>query len=247
MAYKITNVVPSVTKFFGRKEGQSTCDLEGFLSQLDDYLASKPGLSESERLAEAKQFIDTSKGDIYTYTSTHKYRVLIKSYHEFKSYLRTCYATVTDVDPITALGLIFSKYRHIPPDLKDASPRIYYWISEWVNSVQSSFDPDLNSDDVNWLSTNEAGMLFMELETVGALLRLALMLGTCHPHVLQKLDKTWNKYHDLNDILLEVRKHNMGLPEMELKPTINAMVSSSSTGIQQPHKHNQQRNQFCQT
>ena len=117
LTHKFTNIAPAVTKFSGRKKGELTCDLEAFLSQVDDYLAAKPNLSDAEKLAEAKQFIDSdpTKGDISLFTRTNKYRVLIQTYPELKAYLRKAYATIGQADPVNSLALILPNIDKVLP------------------------------------------------------------------------------------------------------------------------------------
>ena len=67
LSHKVSNIVPSVQKFTGKKKGDLTCDIEGFIFEVDDYLVTKPHLSEIEHLAEAKQFIDPNPEKGYVY------------------------------------------------------------------------------------------------------------------------------------------------------------------------------------
>ena len=225
VSHRFTNVVPSVTKFSGRKKGELTCDVEGFLSQLDDYLASKPDLTAPERLAEAKQFIDTdtSKGDVSMYTRTNKYRVLLKTYEELKAYLRKSYAAVDAAHPILCLGTIVAQFRDSSGSLKDLSPTIYDWFTELATKL---------GKNAKWVVTDDDNDQYMKLDSVISMLRLGFMLGTCNPLILKHIDRDWDEFDDLTEVMEEVRKAKVPVPETELKQTVNAVNPTS--GFRKP-------------
>ena len=229
VSHKVTNIAPSVIKFAGRKKGELTCDLEGFLTQLDAYLASKPQLDSIDRLNEAKQFLepDASKGDISLFIRTNKYSQL-QTYSEFKAYLRKAYANVGESDPVNSLGIIMNKYRTEAGTLKDLSPSIYDWINEWVERVKLSTPEDDFVDSTTWVQKNDSGDYFMQLKDVATMLRLALMLGTCNPLVVRQIEREWDPYDDLTEVLEETRKAQIAIPETELKQSLNTVHSSNS-------------------
>ena len=107
MSALVNNMFPLVRKFSGVRPGDTSCDLDVFLANLDAYFESHSFLDDADRLRMAKKLIDPdpSIGDISLYTSTHKYSTL-RSYEDFKAYLRKAYPSSLEVGS--------SNYLHSP-------------------------------------------------------------------------------------------------------------------------------------
>merc|ERR1711911_544341 len=103
--HSITQHLPNINKFAGRING-SCVDVDTFLESLDSHLDATNVTDQAIRLKEAKSFLDYSKGgDICSFTAGYKFKSL-KTYDEFKDYIRSIYGRVTSSDTVKSLSKI---------------------------------------------------------------------------------------------------------------------------------------------
>ena len=80
----------------------------------------------------------------------------------------------------------------------------------------------------DWVKMNDDRVAFMEVKAVGAMLRLALTLAFCNPSVIRNIDRDWDRYDDITEIVEEVQKAKSHVAETEIKPSVNALDTTTA-------------------
>ena len=199
--HNISNRNVYVPYFSGNVPGQSL-RLEEFLDALDNYLATKHGLTEREKIAEAKSFLNYDKGDLHCYTLMDEFRFL-STYDAFKAYLRKTYrsgAVVTDpvftyLDLMRSSNADRSEYR-----THGAKDKVQ--IEQWISAL--SQNSDWVDDDGKLTPRN-----------VGQLLWATQQLYNLPKTLVNAFEKKWKPTYGLAELTQLIHKHKDKCPEFD--------------------------------
>ena len=195
--HKITTVHSPIQPFSGRgADGQLIIDLETWISQVETHITTNAaGLGDSEQLAEAKRFLDLSKGDVSRFASATEY-VELNSWKELKSYLRKVYASIGDRDPISCMAKILSQWKSSDKSYKQLQQPIFHQLQEFENVLSSSQEWTEVLNDASRIKTKDVKLL----------LNVALLLGTLPLNVIKGFTRQWKKRDGPYELDQEIEK-----------------------------------------
>ena len=191
--HRITSQVPNVRKFAGKRNKSHNPDIETWIKEVENYFTIKKDLTEQEKLAEAKQFLemDPEKGDLETQTKCVTYEERITKWSELKQFLRKRYAAVGEDHPVQTLAVILDKYYRTPKDLDVVAPKTYGWIRELETKLKSSDD---------WTYEDDNGERVMKLADFAAMQRLSMMINVYPTAVVRRMKRKWKREDDKQEI-----------------------------------------------
>ena len=198
LTHKVTTYQSPIKPFSGRNaDGQPIIDLETWISQVDTHISTDAStLSDLEKLAESRKFIDLSKGDIGRFASATEY-VELETWDGLKAYLRKVYAAIGDRDPISCMAKILSKWKSSNKSYKELQQPIFNQLMEFENVLMSSPDWTQTIDDESKMNTKDVKLL----------LHVALLLGTLPLNVIKGLTRKWKKKDGPYELDQEIEKH----------------------------------------
>ena len=220
--HAITQHQPNIIKFAGRVNGVCN-DIDTFLESLDAHLDATNVTDPSQRLKEAKSFLDLSKGgDINSFTAGWTYRKLA-TYDEFKGYLRDIYGRVTSSDTVKSLSKIFRNAAASQKDYISFAGELYNELNSFKLKVQTNQE---------WFQTPE-----IHLDNLCSLIHMSLVLAHLPKALTESFKEPLKKSNDIvtiQHLVSEYRNKIVDLDQSKLDPCntpnsrIIANVTSSS-------------------
>ena len=233
--HKLTTFHSPIQPFPGRgADGQIIIDLENWISQVETHITTNAGgLTDSERLSEAKRFLDFSKGDVSRFASATEY-VELSSWKELKDYLRKVYASIGDTDPISCMAKILSQWKTSTKTYKQLQQPIFHQLQEFENVLSNASD---------WTEV-VGGVSKMKTQDVKLLLNVALLLGTLPLKVIKGLTRKWKKRDGPYELDQEIEKHLEKRADWDanaLKPIMTVGPRKGQSPSRQPSNTEQNR------
>lgn len=226
----VTSRTPQIIKYTGRINGICP-DVNTFLQTLDYHIKAS-NIPPEHCLEEAKGYLDLTQGDISSYTASYKFKE-IKSYEEFKEYLREVYGKDGQLDPVVALSQLHRRFRESNKNYIDLAGEAYNRYTDWQLAIANS----------DWVQDGN-----IKVEDLVKLLHQATILTHLPERLVLSMNGNWNKDHDIATIHRRVEDKIGTLPNLDMS-TINgtrqtnthnrhiATVTEKTTMPTNPHTH----------
>ena len=197
--HHITQHVPNITKFCGYIDGQCD-DVELFLQSLDNHLRAKQITNDTDKINQAKSFLDLSKGDVKHYVQSYKFEE-ITTYSEFKNYLRDIYGVATSHDLVQSIAKIIRNCKDSEENFTVFGGRIYQEIRAVVQKSRSNDE---------WFPGQS-----ISCENFGRILHLSLMLSHLPKPLVESFTNPLTPRDDLATIRQAINTHKNKIPNLD--------------------------------
>ena len=232
--HSITQHLPNINKFAGRING-ACVDVDTFLESLDSHLDATNVTDQAIRLKEAKSFLDYSKGgDICSFTAGYKFKSL-KTYDEFKEYIRTVYGRPTSSDTVKYLSKILRNAASSPKDYISFGGELYNELNSFRLKVETN--PE-------WFPNSE-----IKVEDLCKLLHMSLVLAHLPRPLTESFKDPLKKTNDLATIqqyVGEYRNKIVDLDQSKLDPNPSVISRTIASVSSSPVRSSPSRQcKFC--
>ena len=197
--------VNDIPKFTGTDRGP---DLEAWIQSVEDYLNTRPNLSESQKLMEAKTHLEPKK-KAHEDSAQHVSFVMtdwrfgeITTWTGLKTHLRGLYASVTRENVVTSLSKIIREVDGLDTHYMDHASQSFVKLTGWMNLVSSS----------EWVDDENR----MNLKDVATLLQLALTLKYLPEELVSYFKPNWTPRDGVTKLKSAVEKNLSKVPNINM-------------------------------
>ena len=225
IVHEHTQRTPQIVKFCGRINGECQ-EIENFLETLDNHLTASK-VTDANKLAEARSFLDLTKGDLRFYAASWKFKTL-NSYDDLKIYLRSVYGTVTQQDPVVSLSKLLRKFHMSETGYEEFAGEAYTQLNSWMLSVEQS-------------SWGQNGMI--AIKDMATMIHQAVSLEHLPLQLVEAMPANWDNTHDLATLHRRVQDSIGKVPNLDLARLLgNKPTKTSNFQIASVSKHTEDTN-----
>ena len=201
VAFQVINTRTSLVPFAGKINGVLQQNLEAFIHAVDDLLAAKQLTDPNIILAEAKSYLDLSKGDLGAWSRSLAYSKC-RTLGELKTFLRSVYGHRKDQDSVLQLRELFK--------LSDRNGRSLVANNALTNDLLTSFRLALETS--SWVDQTTQTITLDNLVT---LLQLSSMTAALPDALVANFDISLSEKNTETDVFQQVTKHAQKVPQLD--------------------------------
>ena len=229
--HAITQHSPNIVKFAGRINGKCD-DIDTFLESLDAHLDATNITDPSQRLKEARSYLDLSKGgDISSFTAGWNFRSL-QTYEQFKSYLRNIYGRVTSSDTVKSLSKIFRNAALSDKDYISFAGELYNELNSFKLRAQTN--PE-------WFPNGQ-----IPIDNLCSLIHMSLVLAHLPKPLTESFKEPLKKTNDIVTIQHLVRENQYKIVNLDQSRLDNHSIVNPRL-IASVHSHSPSRTSHSQS
>ena len=227
VSFQVINTRTSLVPFAGKIQGVLQQNLESFLHAVDDLLAAKRLTDDHIVLAEAKSYLDLTKGDLGAWSRSLAY-TKCRTWGEMKTFLRSVYGLQKDQDAVLQLRELFK--------LADRKGRSLVANNALTNDLLS--DLRLTLETSSWVNSTDHTI---KLDNLVTLLQLSCMTANLPDNLVANFDIDFDENSNETDVYKQVQKHSKKVTNLDTsiflgkglneKPATAAAVKEPPTAV----------------
>lgn len=229
---------PAITKFCGFYEGRLPQDVESFIRSINFYLHTKNITDPQSQLAEAKGYLDLTRGDLADYLKSDSFRCCT-TWTDLQLLLRKIYSIESLDDPVAAMRKLLSFANR---DCKDNYAQHCAKCYDQINS----FMPILKQS--GWVTNDSISLNYLE-----KFLYLSLGLRAFPDAIISNISRKWQPSDSIVEINTQFNKVKSRVPNLDLTLLVQSQhipqkeTDTAVAGVREfsdkPKRNIQKRNQ----
>ena len=190
---------PAVEKFCGRINGKLTQPLENFISSIEFFLNSKGVTDPKRQYAEAKGYLDGTKGDVFKMLDSHSFKSC-ETWDDLKKNLIKIYRDTKSSDPVIELRKVLKLSQRLEgDDFATHSSKVFRSLETLIALLENS----------EWAKEG------FTLEKFSHLMYLALNLRILPDSLVMNITRTFKTDDSLIELFEEIEKHKAKVPNFD--------------------------------